>query len=136
MARRARSRLGAGASAIAQVLGIKSQDGRPALGTLLDALSSQNVLIVFDNCEHLIDDCAKVADAILRRCPRVHLMTASREPLGIGEETIYRVPSLSLPGPDEDDASGLGHQMRWLFSRIGRGRRRSTSCSTRKRARS
>ncbi len=100
------SEQGAVASAISQALGIKSQAGRPALETLLDALSSQYVLIVLDNCEHLIDDCAKVADAILRRCPRVHLMTTSREPLGIGGETIYRVPSLSLPGPDEVDASG------------------------------
>ena len=54
-----------------------------------------------DNCEHLIDACAKTAEAIVRRCPRVHLLATSREPLGIGGETIYRVPSLSLPGPGE-----------------------------------
>jgi len=96
------SEQGAVASTIGQALGIMSQAGRPALETLLDALSFQNVLIVLDNCEHLIDDCAKVADAVLRRCPRIHLLTTSREQLGIGGETIYRVPSLSLPGPDED----------------------------------
>jgi hypothetical protein len=56
---------------------------------------------VLDNCEHLIDACAKVADAIVRRCPRVHLVVTSREPLGISGEAIYRVPSLSLPEPDE-----------------------------------
>jgi predicted ATPase/class 3 adenylate cyclase len=102
------SEQGAVASTISQVLGIMSHPGRPALETLLDALSPQQVLIVLDNCEHLIDDCAKVADAILRRCPRVHLLTTSREPLGIGGETIYRVPSLSLPGPNEDDLSEFG----------------------------
>jgi predicted ATPase len=56
---------------------------------------------VLDNCEHLIGACAKVADAVVRRCPRVHLLATSREPLGIGGETTYRVPSLSLPEPDE-----------------------------------
>ena len=56
-----------------------------------------------DNCEHLIGGCAKTAEAIVRRCPRVHLLATSREPLGIGGETIYRVPSLSLPGPEDSD---------------------------------
>jgi predicted ATPase len=77
------------------------------LDILLDALGPQEVLIVLDNCEHLITTCATVADAILRRCPKVHLMTTSREPLGISGETIYRVPSLSLPAPDQDDALAL-----------------------------
>ena len=75
------------------------------LEALLDALAPQDVLIVLDNCEHLIGGCAKTAEAILRRCPRVHLLATSREPLGIGGETIYRVPSLSLPGPG-DPGSG------------------------------
>jgi predicted ATPase len=55
---------------------------------------------VLDNCEHVIGGCAKTAEAIVRRCPRVRLIVTSREPLGIGGETIYRVPSLSLPGPE------------------------------------
>ncbi len=93
------------ASTISSVLGITSQAGRPPLETLLDALVPQHMLIVLDNCEHLIGDCAKVADAILRRCPQVHLIATSREPLGIGGESIYRVPSLSLPGTDDGDAS-------------------------------
>jgi len=90
-------------STVSEALGVMSRSGRPVLETLLDALAPQHVLIVLDNCEHLIDACAKVADLILRRCPRVHLVTTSREPLGIGGETIYRVPSLSLPGTDSDD---------------------------------
>jgi predicted ATPase/class 3 adenylate cyclase len=98
------SEQGAVASSIAQALGIMGQAGRPALETLLDALSSQSVFIVLDNCEHLIDDCAKVADAVLRRCPEIRLLATSREPLGIAGETIYRVPSMSLP--DEDDDTG------------------------------
>ena len=87
-------------SAIAGALGIAPQGGRAALEALLDALGPQDILIVLDNCEHLIDACAKTADALLRRCPRVHLVATSREPLGITGETIYRVPSLSLPASD------------------------------------
>jgi predicted ATPase/class 3 adenylate cyclase len=94
------------APVIAAALAIAGQPGRPILETLVDALVPQNVLIVLDNCEHLIGACAKVADAILRRCPRVNVIATSREPLGIGGEVIYRVPSLSLPGPDSDRDAG------------------------------
>ena len=86
-------------SAISAALGMAPQPGRAPLEALLDALGPQDILIVLDNCEHLIDACAKTADAIGRRCPRVHLVATSREPLGINGETIYRVPSLSVPAP-------------------------------------
>jgi predicted ATPase/class 3 adenylate cyclase/tetratricopeptide (TPR) repeat protein len=88
-------------AAVCDALRLAVDPGRPALEALLDALALQDVLIVVDNCEHLIDGCAKTAEAIVRRCPRVHLLATSREPLGVGGESIYRVPSLSLPGPGE-----------------------------------
>ncbi len=88
-------------AAIAAVLGVAAQPGRPVLDTLADALVPQRPLIVLDNCEHLIDACAKTADTILRRCPRVHLLVTSREPLGISGEALYRVPSMSLPADDD-----------------------------------
>jgi predicted ATPase/class 3 adenylate cyclase len=88
-------------SVISGALGIAPRAGRAALEALLDALVPQDILIVLDNCEHLIDACAKTADALLRRCLRVHLVATSREPLGINGEIIYRVPSLSLPASDE-----------------------------------
>ena len=56
-----------------------------------------DVLIVLDNCEHLIERCAEVVSAILRSCPGSIVLATSREPLGIDGEAIYRVPSLSLP---------------------------------------
>jgi predicted ATPase/class 3 adenylate cyclase len=93
-------------SAISGALGIAPRPGRAVLETLLDALGPQDILIVLDNCEHLIDACAKIADALVRRCPRVHLVATSREPLGINGETIYRVPSLSLPASGDSVASG------------------------------
>ena len=100
-------------SVISAALGIAPQAGRTALEALLDALAPQDVLIVLDNCEHLIDACAKTADSLVRRCLRVHLVATSREPLGINGETIYRVPSLSLPAsggraaPESSDAIAL-----------------------------
>jgi predicted ATPase/class 3 adenylate cyclase len=92
--------------AISQALGVAEQPGRPALETLLDALALQDVLVVLDNCEHLVGGCADAADAILRHCPRVQLIATSREPLEIGGETIYRVPPLSLPRPGETGLLG------------------------------
>jgi predicted ATPase/class 3 adenylate cyclase len=103
-------------AAICEALGIGEQPGRAVLDSLLDALAFQFVLIVLDNCEHLIGACAKTADAILRHCPGVHLLVTSREPLGIGGETIYRVPSLSLPDPD-DPAPASGDAVALLAER-------------------
>jgi predicted ATPase len=92
------------ASAISEALRLAAQPGRPVMEALLDALAPQDVLIVLDNCEHLIGGCAKAAEAILRRCPRVRLLATSREPLGIGGETVYRVPSMTLPRPNDPDS--------------------------------
>jgi predicted ATPase/class 3 adenylate cyclase len=90
--------------AICGALGMAGR-GQPNLETLVDALAPQDVLIVLDNCEHLIGPCAKTAEAVLRRCPRVHLLVTSREPLGIGGETVYRVPPLSLPAAGDGDVT-------------------------------
>ena len=101
------------ATTMEDALGVTRQPGRPEFGALVDALESQRTLIVLDNCEQVIGSCAKITDAILRRCPGVHVMATSRQPLGIGGETIYRVPSLSLPdeasssSPGESDAIAL-----------------------------
>jgi predicted ATPase/class 3 adenylate cyclase len=102
-------------AAIAAVLGVVSRPGRSALDTLVDALAPQRPLIVLDNCEHLIDACASTADAILRRCPDVHLLVTSREPLGIGGEAIYRVPPMSLPSADNDQSGWAASDAVALF---------------------
>ena len=92
------------ASTILGVLGMAPGSGQSPLDLLVTGLASQRALIVLDNCEHLIGACAKVADAILRYCSEIRLLATSREPLGIAGETIYRVPSMSVP--DEDDGTG------------------------------
>jgi len=90
------------APAIGEALGLAAQPARPALEALVDALAPLELLIVLDNCEHLVGGCATAAEAIVRRCPKVRLVATSREPLRIGGEAIYRVPPLSLPKPGHD----------------------------------
>ncbi len=78
-------------------LGLPRQVGRPSLEALLDALEGQNLLLVIDNCEHLITACAGLADALLRRCPDLQILVTSREPLALPGEQIYHLPALSYP---------------------------------------
>jgi predicted ATPase len=66
---------------------------------LVDALKPKKLLLVLDNCEHLLSACAQVADALLRGCPNVQILATSREGLNITGEQTYRVPSLTLPDP-------------------------------------
>lgn len=82
---------------IAASLGLQNQSARPMLDALNDYLKEKNLLLVLDNCEHLIQACAESADALLHYSPRIKILATSREALGIAGETIFRVPSLSLP---------------------------------------
>jgi predicted ATPase/class 3 adenylate cyclase len=92
---------GAIPAAMAAVLGLPSRSE----SALLAALHEQDALLVLDNCEHMIEDAAKLCDRITRDCRRVRILATSREPLGIDGERVYRVASLSLPGPDESSTS-------------------------------
>ena len=74
---------------------------------MAEALGGLDVLIVLDNCEHLIDAAAKFCEYVIRHCPRTRFLATSREPLGIDGERVYRVPSLSLPRDDADSAAEL-----------------------------
>jgi predicted ATPase/class 3 adenylate cyclase len=93
--------------AVSAVLGLAGQVGESAHDTLIDTLSGQDVLLLLDNCEHVIDAAAKFCDAVIRQCPRVRIIVTSREPLGIDGERVYRVPSLSLPGADAEATADL-----------------------------
>jgi non-specific serine/threonine protein kinase len=83
--------------AVASLLDIKEERGISLTQTLTDRLKARNLLLVLDNCEHLVSACAALASAILDACPGVKLLTTSRERLGVSGEQIYRVPSLSFP---------------------------------------
>jgi non-specific serine/threonine protein kinase len=83
--------------AIATALDLPEGADRPLLATVAGYLRPREVLLVLDNCEHLIEACAKVVDTLLRACPRLRTLATSRELLGIAGETVWRVPPLSLP---------------------------------------
>lgn len=96
--------------AVASALGLQEQAGRRWVDTLSDHLRAKHLLLVLDNCEHLIEACAQLADQLLHNCPKLHILASSREALGIAGETAYRVPSLSLPDPRQ--FVGAGQQER------------------------
>jgi predicted ATPase/DNA-binding XRE family transcriptional regulator len=68
------------------------------LSTLASALAKRRMLLILDNCEHLVTDAARAADTILKSCPDIAILATSREPLNISGEFVYRLPSLSVPG--------------------------------------
>jgi non-specific serine/threonine protein kinase len=82
--------------AVAASLGVREEPERSLAATLVDALRPRQLLLVLDACEHLIEACAALADALLRACPGLRILATSRQPLGIAGETTLRVPSLSL----------------------------------------
>jgi predicted ATPase/class 3 adenylate cyclase len=82
---------------VCSALDLTLQGSTSALPVLTDYLRSKKLLLVLDNCEHLIDECAHVCNSLLHECPDLEIIGSSREALGIDGENTYRVPSLSLP---------------------------------------
>src|SRR5262249_19496938 len=87
--------------AVMQAIGMLEEAGKSQTLTLTERLKSRRLLLVLDNCEHLLSACAALADTLLRACPQVRILVSSREPLGVMGEQTYRVPSLSLPDPKQ-----------------------------------
>ena len=87
--------------AVSQALGVREQPDRPLLETLKDVLRSRKMILVVDNCEHLVDTAASLADALLSSCPMLRILATSREPLYVPGEVVWAVPPLSLPGGDQ-----------------------------------
>jgi predicted ATPase/class 3 adenylate cyclase len=85
---------------VAHVLGIPEQPGQPLTETLIDSLRPKSLLLILDNCEHLLAACPRLADVLLRACPDVRILATSREGLGIAGEALYPVPTLSVPAPE------------------------------------
>jgi predicted ATPase/class 3 adenylate cyclase/uncharacterized protein HemY len=88
------------AQVVAAAAGVREEGGTAVIDTLIHAMHDCKMLLILDNCEHLIADTARLADTLLRTCPRLTILASSREPLTIHGETVCRVPSLSLPEPD------------------------------------
>ncbi|HTC77205.1 MAG TPA: tetratricopeptide repeat protein, partial [Terriglobales bacterium] len=83
----------------AKALRIREQPKRSLLETLADHLRSKRLLLVLDNCEHLLDACARLADALLKTCFSFRILATSREAIGIAGERVWQVPSLATPEP-------------------------------------
>jgi non-specific serine/threonine protein kinase len=82
---------------IAASLGVREKQGQTLMDSLIDHLRTKKLLLVLDNCEHLIPACAQVAERFLRACPDLQILTTSRESLGISGESIWQVPPLWMP---------------------------------------
>jgi predicted ATPase/DNA-binding CsgD family transcriptional regulator len=94
--------------AVASVLGVRETPKTPLVDALVAHLETRSVLLVLDNCEHLVGACAVLAETLLRRCPDLSILATSREALGILGETLFAVPPLSLPDPHQlQDVTGL-----------------------------
>jgi non-specific serine/threonine protein kinase len=83
--------------AIASAFGLRVEPERPILNALVEYLRDRAVLLILDNCEHLVEASARVADTLLRECADVRILVTSREALGIAGETTVQVPPLSIP---------------------------------------
>jgi len=87
---------------VATALDVPEEMGRARLATLTDALRGRHLLLLLDNCEHVVEACARLAEGLLRACPELKILATSREALRIAGETTYQVPSLALPERMDD----------------------------------
>jgi non-specific serine/threonine protein kinase len=82
---------------IAATFALREVPGITLLDLVANSLRTKRLLLILDNCEHLVETCAQLADCLLRACPMMQILASSREALGIGGETVYQVPSLAVP---------------------------------------
>jgi predicted ATPase/DNA-binding CsgD family transcriptional regulator len=117
---------------VATALDIREQPGVPVMASLADALRSRELLLVLDNCEHLVDACAALAETLLRACVRLRILATSRESLRIEGETSWRVPSLAVSDQRQyalDPAIPLAHLLAYPATRLFVERARASSAA-------
>src|SRR5262249_20545797 len=109
---------------LAAALGLH-EEAQPEAGllmqTLSDWLSQEPTLLVLDNCEHLIEAAAALAQSVLRACPELRLLATSRQRLGVSGESALRVPSLPAPDPERlpaDAASAVEEALQFPAARL------------------
>lgn len=94
-------------AAVAKALGISPQADQPLLETLAQFLRTRRILLILDNCEHLIDACAQVAEHLLLVCRELKVLCTSRETLSLTGENVWQVPTLSLPDVERPSLADL-----------------------------
>ena len=103
------------AAQVMEVLGVRQAGDRPVIEALRFRLRSAELLLVLDNCEHLLDACAQLAGALLRSSPGLRVLATSREPLGVPGEAACPVPPLGLPAERADPVVTAGMPAVRLF---------------------
>jgi len=88
-------------------LGLIEQTSRSPMKILIDFFQRKRALLILDNCEHLIAACAKLCNDLLAQCPNLQILATSREPLNITGETVWQVPTLSVPKPENLSLTNL-----------------------------
>jgi predicted ATPase/class 3 adenylate cyclase/Tfp pilus assembly protein PilF len=83
--------------AVADIFDIREEEGRSLLLTLVETLRQKALLLILDNCEHLLQEVAVLSERLLGSAPRVRILATSREPLGVAGETVWQIPPLSFP---------------------------------------
>ena len=99
----------------ALTLGLRENLQRNTIDMLCDTLHEKRMLLLLDNCEHILDACAQLIDAVLKTCPYLKILATSREPLNIIGEAIYRVPSLRLPNLEQILDTFINYESIQLF---------------------
>jgi non-specific serine/threonine protein kinase len=89
------------AAAVAEALGVRDESARPLAAAIADAIGEGSVLVVLDNCEHVVGACADLAERLLGRCRNLRVLATSREPLDVPGETVWPVAALDLPETGE-----------------------------------
>ena len=92
---------------VASVFDIREGSDRPVIEILINVLRKKTTLLIFDNCEHLLDACAQLIRSLLTNCPNLKVLATSREILTVAGEASYYVPSLSIPERDNASAENL-----------------------------
>src|SRR3981189_688124 len=102
-------------SAVAGVLGLKLGGDEISAESVARAIGAQKLLLVLDNCEHVIDAAAQLAETVVRMCSRTTVLATSREILKIEGEYVYRVPPLDVPPQHEEAGNIVAHSAVQLF---------------------
>jgi predicted ATPase/DNA-binding SARP family transcriptional activator/DNA-binding CsgD family transcriptional regulator len=94
---------------VADTLGVREEPGRPLVEVLAQSVREKTLLLVVDNCEHLIDAAARLVDFLLASCPHLRVMATSREPLSVEDEVLFSVPPLLVPAGLPADFTKVGN---------------------------
>jgi predicted ATPase len=90
---------------VAESLGVRDESGRPLREVLVEFLCSRKLLLVLDNCEHVVDEAAKLTETLLRACPELRILATSREALSMGGEAVLRISPLAFPDAHAEPTS-------------------------------